>query len=307
MDEASFLSQIRRTPNNDQLRLIYADWLEEQGRSEAELLRTEIQLYRMPVDDPGRLATETRFSLLSRNTTAGWPRKVLRVGPACGDSSGCVCLNQQSTLSFHRETQDTECAAWHQLLDLIQEAHRNGDREFAPLRRIEQSHQIIKLPPDIGLLKDVRRLSLDGSHLTAIPPQIGVMESLEELILDTSYHLHWFPWEISKCTKLRDSVISTRVLYGNAKTRIGFPPLGEYSSHNQIPPKTLRPCSVCLKPFADKGAFRVWISRRIATDVIPMLVNACSQECLEQLPRPAANHISHIHRGGRVVQPPSWG
>ncbi len=34
----------------------------------------------------------------------------------------------------------------------------------------------------------------------------------------TSRRLHWFPYEITRCTSLRRSVVSTRALYGNYKT-----------------------------------------------------------------------------------------
>ena len=65
MDEATFLEQIHLSFHDDELRLVYADWLEEQGRIEAELVRLEIGLSTMPVDDPARLGTETEFSRLT--------------------------------------------------------------------------------------------------------------------------------------------------------------------------------------------------------------------------------------------------
>lgn len=307
MDEATFLEQIRLSFHDDELRLVYADWLEEQGRIEAELVRLEIGLSTMPVDDPARLGTETEFSRLTAGIDEHWKHQVLRVGPPRDDGDCCLCLNQKSELRFHRETQDTECDAWHQLLELIEKARRNGDHEFSPLEEIDDGHRIITLPPEIGMLKDVRRLHLYGSRLRMIPPEIGEMASLEQFFPYTSYQLHWFPWEITRCRKLADSGVSTRALYGNQRTRVGFPQLGSYASLGLTSPRAKRPCSVCRKPFKDKGEFRVWISRGVATDVIPMLVNACSMRCVEQLPRPAKNHISHVHRGGNVIQPPTWG
>jgi hypothetical protein len=48
----------------------------------------------------------------------------------------------------------------------------------------------------------------------------------------------------------------------------------------------------------------VWISLRVATDVLPLLVNACSRGCVEALPTPPDGYVATPHRGGpEVVQP----
>src|SRR5260370_279371 len=43
-DESAFLEAIAKTPDDDALRLVYADWLEERGDPRAEYLRLEVQL-----------------------------------------------------------------------------------------------------------------------------------------------------------------------------------------------------------------------------------------------------------------------
>lgn len=65
-------------------------------------------------------------------------------------------------------------------------------------------------------------MGLYGSNLKRIPPEIGQMESLEFFDPYTSYDLHWFPFEIYKCKKLKDSRISTRTLCGIIKTEWDF-------------------------------------------------------------------------------------
>jgi hypothetical protein len=80
---------------------------------------------------------------------------------------------------------------------------------------------------------------------------------------------------------LTDSTVSTRALYGNHKMRYPFPTLGRS-------PAAWRRCSVCDRAFDDTGEYRVWISLRVATDVLPLLVNACSDACVRALPKPAA-------------------
>jgi hypothetical protein len=68
----------------------------------------------------------------------------------------------------------------------------------------------------------------------------------------------------------------------------------------------IRPCSVCEQPFEDLQRFRVWISLRVAGDVLPLLVNACSAACLERLPAPPEGYVPRPHRGGlELEQPPT--
>ncbi len=47
-DEAAFLGAIQDDPRDDATRLVYADWLEDQGDIRAEYLRLEHQLERIP-------------------------------------------------------------------------------------------------------------------------------------------------------------------------------------------------------------------------------------------------------------------
>ncbi|WP_406007674.1 leucine-rich repeat domain-containing protein [Streptomyces sp. NBC_00637] len=204
---------------------------------------------------------------------------------------------------FHTERQDTSAPGWRRLLELIEEAVADGREVFKPLVELtaEERRQVVTLPPAIGRLKRVRHLVLYGSNLVRVPPEIGAMESLEEFSPYTSYRLHWFPYELTRCPKLRDSTVSTRAVYGNYKTRLPFPALGSAAFR----PDALGGCSVCAGPLPPSGPEQVWISSVVATDVLPLLVNACSQACVDALPEPAAHHVATPHRGGpTVVQPP---
>ena len=110
--------------------------------------------------------------------------------------------------------QDTQSEGWTRLLELIEIAAADGREEFAPLceMTLEAQSQVITLPSTIGKLKAVRRLVLYGSFLVRIPPEIGDMENLVEFIPYTSNRLHWFPYEITRCTKLDESTVSPRPL-----------------------------------------------------------------------------------------------
>lgn len=54
---------------------------------------------------------------------------------------------------------------------------------------------------------------------------------------------------------------------------------------------------------------QAWISLRVATDVLPLLVNACSPECIQTLPSPPEHYVPEPHHGGPDLAQPKrrWG
>jgi hypothetical protein len=222
-------------------------------------------------------------------------------------SCNCFSSTGKSNVGFHLEQQDTNCDAWKMLNELIDTAASSGSGEFSPGLEMptELWSQIITLPPSISKLKSVRKLYLYGSFLVRIPPEIGDMENLEELDPYTSWRLHWLPYEVTRCTKLRKSRFSTRDLYGNYKFRHPFPQLNRGAP---VPNTLTTHCSVCGKELDPAKVTQVWISLRVATkalDVLPLLVNACSSECIGRLPAPAFGYVDRPHEGGlELIQPP---
>ena len=221
----------------------------------------------------------------------------------------CHCLDPQykkgkwSGLKLHAEQQDTACSGWARLLELIDEAANDNREEFSPGREMtpEQWTQIVTLPPSIAKLKSVKHFILYGSSLVRIAAEIGEMASLEQFTPYTSYRLHWFPFEITRCTNLKRSTVSTRALYGNFKYRPPFPKLPQL--HDAFTPKR---CSVCDSPFGDFTPMQSWVSLCVVTDVVPLLVHACSKECLSKIPTPPNGYVQTLHRGGLGLrQPPS--
>lgn len=220
----------------------------------------------------------------------------------------CTCLDAQyervkwSELALHTERQDTNCSAWTRLLELIDAAASDGREEFSPGREMspEQWTHITELPSSIAKLKSVKHFILYGSSLVRIPPEIGEMSSLEQFTPYTSYRLHWFPYEIMRCTKLARSTVSTRALYGNLSYRAPFPKLPQLQEES-----TPKRCSVCDGPVEGARPLQYWVSLRVATDVLPLLVHACSRECLSKIPTPPEGYIPKLHRGGLgQPQPP---
>ena len=226
-------------------------------------------------------------------------------------------LYRGSVTQFHGEVQDTECSGWKRLLELIETAAADGREEFLPRHEIprDEWRHVITLPASIARLKNVRRFELYGSWLVRIPPEIGEMESLECFEPYTSDRLHWYPYEITRCTNLKRSTVSTRTLYGNYKHRPPFPRLQEATSAAagldlaHLAPavwgvESVANCSVCGGSLSTAGLHQAWLSALVATDVLPLLVNACSEECVRRLPPGAEGYIQTPHGGGPAIQQP---
>ncbi len=251
-------------------------------------------------------------------------------GGAPGDgpvADGCRCIEYrlrtrtQRPTRFHKARQDTSAPGWIRLLKLIEEAAADGREVFKPLVDLTAEHrrQIVTLPASIGKLKAVKHLVLYRSNLVRIPPQIGQMESLEEFTPYTSYRLHWFPYEITRCANLRRSTMSTRAVYGNFKYRPPFPQLTptpaatdgidlEDLDPRQWGATAIHTCSVCDRPLDAARLRQVWISLHVSGfDIMPLLVNACSAECIAALPQPAVGHVQHAHTGGPDLEQPPAG
>jgi len=231
-------------------------------------------------------------------------RKLLTLHPAIARTGAwprCSCLDAQYSNqrwrgpNFHGETQDTGCDAWKQLLDIIERCASDGAEIFDPGAQLEWADwmKIVTLPTTICKLTRVKELRLYGSNLVRIPPEIGEMKRLEVFDIYTSYRLHWLPFEIIRCANLRGSRISTRALYGNYKYRPPFPRLPSRRSGSFS-----KDCSVCRKALATESTVQLWISLRIASDVVPLLVHACSRHCVDELPPAASGYVEQAHRGG---------
>lgn len=209
----------------------------------------------------------------------------------------------QAISRIENDVQDRDSVAWKMLCDYVDQLAMSGGDEFSPREVLgkELFSTIFTLPESISQLDKVRKISLYGSKLKRIPPAIGEMKSLEYFDAYTSYDLHWLPYEITNCTKLISTRISTRALYGNFKNRMGFPKL----DHNPIKYDCdVLKCSICKKQITQEHSNQLWISLRVGTDIFPLLVNACSKQCAENLPTPPENYVQFAHKGGSTLKQP---
>jgi hypothetical protein len=200
---------------------------------------------------------------------------------------------------------------------LVDEAAADRREVFKPFVELNaaERRQIVTLPPSIAMLTAVKHLVLYGTNLVRIPPEIGAMASLEVFEPYTSHRLHWYPYELTRCVRITDSTVSTRALYGNFKFRPPFPALRPVTAAGEADFAALDPgvwgcdavhtCSICDRPLSVE-LHQVWISLRVGTDVLPLLVNACSTSCVAEIPQPPEGYVPTPHTGGpNVVQPAS--
>jgi hypothetical protein len=204
---------------------------------------------------------------------------------------------------IENDIQDRNSVAWQKLCEYVDKVATENIDEFSPLEALGQDlfSRIHTLPESISKLKNVKKVWLYGSKLKRIPPEIGKMESLEYFDPYTSYDLHWFPYEITNCKKLKDSRVSTRALYGNYRNRMGFPSL----THNPVRyfGESVN-CSVCKKELTYEQTNQLWISLQVGTDVLPLLTNLCSKVCEEKLPKPPEDYLQFPHKGGAELKQP---
>jgi hypothetical protein len=195
--------------------------------------------------------------------------------------------------NLHTEMQGTSVPGWKALLALVDDSRNASVLEPSAMIPADQWSAVITLPAEIQLLTAMTELRLYGSHLRSLPPEIGKLSNLSNLDIYTSYSLHWLPYELTRCSRLRDTRMSRRALYGNVKTRLPFPRLS-----NSLATFQPRTCSVCDDPFDGRWAEPFWTTQRTGTDVVPLLAYTCSAKCTDRIPDAPDGYYARPHKGG---------
>lgn len=137
--------------------------------------------------------------------------------------------------------------AWEIACEIIDVAARQSLKELNLGREMDRGAYMAlnPLPGTIGDLKNLRRLVLYGSNISSLPREIAGWVNLRLFEPYTSYRLHWYPFELTRCKNLKSSCVSTRALYGNYKLRPPFPDLSR-SSWKWL--SGISCCSICNTP-----------------------------------------------------------
>lgn len=222
-------------------------------------------------------------------------------GGHCGCLASRTKKGTPSVPNLHVTQQDVSALGWQLLCEQIANESGSGRMVFEPSATVPADlwATVITLPPELQRFRKLRQLCLYGSHLRRLPPEIGRLDALEDLDIYTSYSLHWLPYEVLRCDKLRRSRMSTRALYGNAKTRLPFPRIS--GPIDALLPKT---CSVCDQPFGTQLPQVFWTTQRVGTDIVPLMIHSCSQACLAKVPDAPNGYHARPHCGGGGVGMP---
>lgn len=225
----------------------------------------------------------------------------LERGGHCGCLASRTKKGTPSVPNLHAEMQDTSVPGWQLLLKLIGAEGSVTADIFEPSAKVppDQWSGVIVLPPQIQTLTAIRDLRLYGSHLRRLPPEIGRLAALENLDVYTSYSLHWLPYEVTRCARLRQTRMSTRALYGNVKTRLPFPRL-----QGPVDILVTSTCSVCDRQFGENPPQVFWTTQRVGTDFAPLLIHSCSAACTDRVPDAPDGYHARPHRGGGGVGMP---
>ena len=206
-----------------------------------------------------------------------------------------------SESAFHLDPPFNSLRSWEIAQEIIDAHARKGSKELNLGKIMDRSDfmNLNTLPDNIGTLKDLEKLTLYGSNISSIPRAIAGCKKLQSFEPYTSYRLDWFPYEMKKCQKLAKSCISIRALYGNYKLRAPFPDLTKLR-WAWLPGTDY--CSICEGK--SRPTEQYWLSQRVGTDVIPLLVSVCSEDCLEKAGSGEEGYVSKPHKGGlSLVQP----
>jgi len=102
--EQSFLDAVCESPGDDAPRLVFADWLEDNGQPQrADFIRTQVRLAGMDAHDPGRAELERREWLLLRAHGKEWGRAAARFGKRFGFVRGFVGRMTLESASFLKQ------------------------------------------------------------------------------------------------------------------------------------------------------------------------------------------------------------
>ncbi|GAA3033707.1 hypothetical protein GCM10020229_51430 [Kitasatospora albolonga] len=115
------------------------------------------------------------------------------------------------------------------------------------------------------------------------------MNRAEEFTPYTSGRLHWFPYEITRCTRLGaqhgEHACTVRQTTSSVRRSPGCGRSGlRRSGLTDLDPKRWgrRPstaAAVCDRPIAGGGLHQVWLTLQVATDALPLLVTPARRLC----------------------------
>ena len=111
--ELAFLEAIDRRPGDDDVRSVYADWLEEQGRSNAaDYLRAQLRMKHMTPEQPEFRELARTIESLGGTMSRRWRRTVARLPiEKCDLRFELVCPQRWDALARTASPNERFCGA----------------------------------------------------------------------------------------------------------------------------------------------------------------------------------------------------
>jgi uncharacterized protein (TIGR02996 family) len=172
----SFLTAICEAPQDDAVRLVFSDWLEENGEPErAEFIRLQIARATLPADAPRNDAAQERESALLAAHLETWKQELPR-------------WVQKEPIEFVRGFVVRVSTTARRFYDKADELFAATPLEGVCLRRIERTLEELTSSPHLPRLRrlDLTRNVLRSDGLNRLA-SVSTPCQLTELILDENY------------------------------------------------------------------------------------------------------------------------
>lgn len=110
--EEGFLDALRQTPDDDDLRLVFSDWLEDQDDGRADFLRLQIRKRRVALDDPAYAEVLNEADALIVRGRRGWLAPLAEYGINVMQGSGLLQLVLTAEQLRDLDPADQAAPAW---------------------------------------------------------------------------------------------------------------------------------------------------------------------------------------------------
>lgn len=164
--EAAFLTGIRAEPKDDLRRLVYADWLEEQGtdecRAKAEYLRLEVHVSGLADDHPERDGYILKLRAVAEGLPIEWKTAVAKVPiENCNVRWRFQCPKKWSELEETRSPEVRFCSACRKdvfFCDSVDKARRLAE-EVGACVAIDLG--VIRRDRDMEMIRDLGEVEVE--------------------------------------------------------------------------------------------------------------------------------------------------
>ncbi|MCU0705048.1 MAG: TIGR02996 domain-containing protein [Fimbriiglobus sp.] len=173
-DESAFLAGIRAEPRDDLRRLVYADWLEEQGTDEygakAEYLRLEVHVSGLPDDHPERDGHILKLRAVAGGLPIDWKTAVAKVAiENCNVRWRFQCPKKWSELATTSEDTVRWCTACRKevhFCETVEEARNEAESQG---HCVAIDLGVIRKPGDMDLIRGPAELDSEMTMGDIIP------------------------------------------------------------------------------------------------------------------------------------------